>query len=122
VVYDYLCDSCNTPKTVQKKISESERAEYCPCGSQLRKLPAVFYHHGAAVENASYNPGLGQVVNNNKHAEQIAKRKGLVCIGDDSLDHIKPPKRKTIDWHDAIQEYRQTPRSDYNGKYGLKEG
>ena len=38
---------------------------------------------GTAVQNAEYNPGLGCVVKNKAHRDELAKRKGLVEVGND---------------------------------------
>lgn len=93
MVYDYECNHCGHSCVVEKPISRSSTSEQCTkCGENMHKLPSRFYHHGASVENAYFNHGLGCVVDNSRHAQQIAKSRGLVEIGNDSLESITPPQ------------------------------
>jgi hypothetical protein len=63
-----------------------ERNETCPrCGEfSIRAfMPERVYFSGQKVEHAEYNPGLGCVVKNKSHKEDLLKRKGLVEVGND---------------------------------------
>lgn len=43
---------------------------------------------GTAVQSPEYNPGLGQVVKNKRHREEIAKEKGLTEVGNEKTESI----------------------------------
>lgn len=65
-------------------MHDSGREELCPvCEIVLERVWTPTHIIGASVESAEYNPGLGEVVKNKKHRAELAKRKGLVEIGND---------------------------------------
>lgn len=86
-VYLYECPSCNTQQDVVKTMSEIDRTEVCKCGQSLdssaRKINFLGSFLYEKVEDAEYNQGLGCVTYGRKHRAEIAKRKGLVEIGND---------------------------------------
>lgn len=47
------------------------------------------------VEHAEYNPGLGCITKNSKHRAEIAKRKGLVEVGNEDVSNWR--KRSEMD-------------------------
>lgn len=78
-------------RTPVRDLPPIDRRAVCPtCGNESNDLifqkGIVFI--GAAVESPEYNPALGQVVKNSKHRAEIAKRRGLVEIGNESPDKI----------------------------------
>jgi putative FmdB family regulatory protein len=85
LTYEYLCPKCDLRFDVIKTVSEMNREEPCgQCGAPAeRQFTPRIHIHGAKVENAEYNPGLGCVVKNKRHREELCKRKGLVEIGND---------------------------------------
>lgn len=102
-VYRYECDDCQIINDIVKPMSESSREEKCDkCSTILRRIYTSFHVIGASVENAEYNPGLGCVVKNKKHREEIAKRKGLVEVGNDfgsgskMQKHYETQKKKEL--------------------------
>lgn len=71
---------------MQKSYKEIESEEFCPyCGAPAERIPfpKKVYLSGTKVENAEYNPGLGCVTKNKRDRDEIAKRKGLVAVGND---------------------------------------
>jgi hypothetical protein len=71
---------------VIKSVSEIDREERCEaCDSPAARqfVPSRVYFSGASVQDAEYNPGLGCVVKNKHERQEIAKRKGLVELGND---------------------------------------
>ena len=46
-------------------------------------VPSKLHITGAKVTHPEYNPGLGCVVKNKRHKEDLMKRKGLVEVGND---------------------------------------
>jgi putative FmdB family regulatory protein len=83
MVYVYDCRKCDADFDVIKPVTEMENNEFCPaCGSpgERRFVPSrVFF----SKTNAEYNPALGKVTKNAKHRAEVAKRMGLVEIGND---------------------------------------
>lgn len=64
----FACEKCQAPVDYnQSKVSAAK--DYLVIG--------------AKVQNAEYNPGLGQVVKSNRHKKDILKQKNLVEIGND---------------------------------------
>jgi hypothetical protein len=48
-----------------------------------RKFSPIVYFNNTSVENAEYNPGLGQVVKNRHHKKELCKKLGVQEVGND---------------------------------------
>ncbi len=86
MTYEYQCIKCDLTFDVAKSHKEMDTNEFCEqCGAPADrvKFPRNVYFSGTSVEHAEYNPGLGQVVKNKYHREELAKRKNLVEVGND---------------------------------------
>jgi putative FmdB family regulatory protein len=86
MTYEYHCEKCQDTFDVIKTVKEINENEFCPhCKSEgvRRFIPSRVFFSGTRVEHAEYNPGLGEVVRNKAHREELAKRKGLIEIGND---------------------------------------
>jgi putative FmdB family regulatory protein len=86
MTYEYRCVKCEYCFDVIKSVKDMDINEYCPrCESPSERQfkPSRLYLNGTSVENAEYNPGLGAVTKNRKHRKELAKRKGLVEVGND---------------------------------------
>jgi len=80
--YDYQCIKCEHEIEVIKSISEYDSREDCPkCNSEMQRLIKAGYFLNEKVEEATYNPGLGCVVKNRKHRNELAKQRGLIEVG-----------------------------------------
>jgi hypothetical protein len=68
-----------------KSVREMDNNEFCEsCGAPAeRQFTPRVHIKGAKVEHPEYNPALGCVVKNSKHRAELAKRKGLVEVGND---------------------------------------
>lgn len=88
--YEYMCDECELLMEVIKPMSESARAENCgTCGRQGRRLfSSKVQFAGTAVQHAEYNPAFGKVVNNKYHRGELAKKHGMVEVGNEKPDTI----------------------------------
>jgi predicted nucleic acid-binding Zn ribbon protein len=101
--FEFRCTPCNQtfeevqPMARQKRLTidqlrrEKKRTAKCPaCGivSSERIFSSSVYFVGAQVENAEYNPALGQVVKNSRHRKDLAKEKGLIEIGNEPPEKI----------------------------------
>lgn len=90
MIYPYQCRPCGHKFEVIKSVKHLDEPESCPsCKSAdtLRYI-ARTYFYGARVEDAEWNPGLGEIVKSSRHRAELAKRKGLVEVGNESLDNI----------------------------------
>jgi putative FmdB family regulatory protein len=86
MTYQYYCEKCDKKFDVIKSVREIDVNEFCPdCESPSERqfVPQHVYFSGTKVQHAEYNPGLGAVTKNKKHREELAKRKGLVEVGND---------------------------------------
>lgn len=86
-VYLYVCPKCEASQDVVKPMAEIDRIETCKCGESLDRSARRINFLGdflyEKVEEAEYNQGLGCVTYGRKHRAEIAKRRGLVEIGND---------------------------------------
>jgi len=66
--YEYVCDDCHEEFEVKKKMSESDRVEYCPhCTGMARRIfnPTHFtwgkgmWEWGDKIDGKKCEPGLG---------------------------------------------------------------
>lgn len=87
MTYEYQCVKCERIFDVIKPHTEMDVNEFChECGAPADRIKfprGKVYLSGTAVEHAEYNPGLGAVVKNKAHRAELAKRKGLVEVGND---------------------------------------
>lgn len=89
--YDYTCPKCKHGFAIIRGIydycdDQSASCSSCNhlCGKDDRdfsKIKPQFI--GTAVQEAEYNPGLGCIVKNNYHKDEIMKKKSLVEVGND---------------------------------------
>ena len=91
-LYEYLCHQCEAPFDVARPISAIYDPAVCPkCeatnGKAQRQLTRTHFY-GAAVEDASYDPGLGMVVKSSKHRKDEAKARGLIEIGNEKPEVV----------------------------------
>lgn len=85
MTYEYLCERCDRRFDVVKSVKEIDRSERCDSCEGIAKRQFSFRVHilGASVQHAEYNPAFGCVVKDKYHRAELAKRRGLVEIGND---------------------------------------
>ena len=69
-----------------KSYRDMEVNETCPkCGEYAIRqfVPSILHITGAKVTHAEFNPGLGCVVKNKRHKEDLMKQKNVVEVGND---------------------------------------
>ena len=111
MIYEYTCKDHGKFEII-KPMEDAAQPEYCPKCHQ--PLARVWFNrsgfHGEKVEHPEFNPGLGCVVRNRKHREEVARRKGLVEIGTESVDTIHKTAERDQEearnkrYDDAIKE------------------
>ena len=85
MIYDYLCKKCHKTTEVVKSMRDSGRIESCEvCQSDMERVYTPAHIVGAKVESPEFNPGLGCVVKDKYHRQELCKRKGLVEVGNES--------------------------------------
>lgn len=91
VIYPYECGACKHIFEVIKSVRDIDLEESCPqCGViSIRTIARSQAFYGANDwDTRHYNPALGMVVRSNKEAEKIAREKGMVEVGTESLEKI----------------------------------
>lgn len=84
MIYPYACDTCEVKTEIVKSMHDSSRIEKCStCNTVLRRIYTTFQTIGTSVQNAEFNHGLGCVVKNKYHREELAKQRGFVEVGND---------------------------------------
>jgi hypothetical protein len=88
--YSWVCTSHHW--LVTTSIAARLEPQTCPkCGEPGRKAPEMDAPNidktaAGSWNQQSYNPGLGCWTHSTKHAEQIAKSRGLEPIGNESVE------------------------------------
>ena len=98
MIYPYLCAlNCEHEFDVIKSVKDIETEEHCPkCGGicERRIAPSNLYAVGE-WDYTDFNHGLGCWTKGTKHAEKIAKSRGLEPVGNESVESLD--KRNTAD-------------------------
>lgn len=104
-IYPYLCEKCDVESDVIKSMHDSAREEQCKsCGNRLKRIYTPSQIIGASVQNAEFNLGLGCVTKNKRHREEIASRRGLVEVGNETPQTlhresvVKRAKEREKEW------------------------
>jgi putative FmdB family regulatory protein len=95
--YEYMCDDCDLGFEVIKSIKEYATTEACTaCGKAARRVFTCQIHFtGTKIEDAEFNPGLGQITKSKRHREDLAKRMGVEEIGNQDPDRTHDHFEKT---------------------------
>lgn len=116
--YEYICE-CGFEFEVTKPFGQYDCEELClKCGSvkTIRQMSRTHFYNANDWDKAQFNPGLGCVVKNKKHRDQLAKEKNLVEIGNESCDKICDSQDRKSD---AILE--EKTKASYDAlEYGIK--
>lgn len=87
--YEYDCEKCQLQYDIIKSIKVYDGKDQCPtCGNIGQRIfkPVLFYNTG--VQDAEFNIGLGKVTKNAKHREELAKKMGMIEIGNEKPEVI----------------------------------
>ena len=98
--YEFFCEPCNAIDEVVRPMSASGDPYACPeCGGKTAKhltLPQVITK---GLEIPYMHPAFGTVMTDSQ-AKAEAKRRGMIEVGNESLDTIEGPKRSSYDEKD----------------------
>ncbi len=88
--YEYFCEKCDKNFEVIKSIHEYKSPENCKqCGNEATKVFSRQVHFiGTKIEDAEFNPGLGCITKSKRHREELAKRKGLIELGNEKPETV----------------------------------
>lgn len=91
MIYPYQCQTCSHKFDVIKPHALLDERETCDqCGSQDTKRYLVPSRlNDIAAEDAYWSHALGQVVKDTRQARRLAKERGMIEIGNESLESIK---------------------------------
>lgn len=101
---------------VSTTVATRDEPSNCPkCGAPGTRqltLPSIDKTAAGGWNQQSFNPGLGCWTMSNKHAEQIAKSRGLEPIGDEPVeklhkhyDNARKEKRERVWADDRIKVF-----------------
>lgn len=92
MIYVYKCPSCSNQFEIVKSYKEIDKEETCPkCSSVSNRIivPGVSFYGEKDWDNQQWCSALGCYVKSNKHRRQIAKERGLVEVGNESLEKVE---------------------------------
>jgi putative FmdB family regulatory protein len=90
-IYDYLCEKCDLEFEVIKGMSEYDGLDKCTsCGNVGKRIFTYckFHFTGTKIEDAEFNPGLGQITKSKAHREELAKKLGVEEVGNENPDKL----------------------------------
>lgn len=92
MVYDYLCNECDTHVDVIKRVGEIDRKEKCPsCDTIMTRAfcPSKIHLSGTAVQEKKWQPALGRACTD-REMKAEAKAKGMIEVGNEKQErHLK---------------------------------
>lgn len=88
--YPYECPACQFEFEVVKPVADIDQQETClKCGAVSNRYIGRTHFYGASDwKGAEFDPSLGCVVRSNKHRRELAKRRGMVEIGNEKPETI----------------------------------
>lgn len=90
--YDYFCETCSLEFDVIKSIKEHKTPDFEKCTACGKSCPQVFscniHFVGEKIKDAYKCPALGEVIKSDKHRNEVAKRRGVIEIGNEKPDKI----------------------------------
>lgn len=111
MLYPYHCNKCGQDHDVVKSMHDSGRIEACPvCEVVMDRVYTVPYLSGTKVQDAEYNPAFGKVVKSKYERDELAKRRGMVEVGNDYGSSEKLQKKFERD----REEKREAAWDDHN--------
>lgn len=103
--YLYRCTRCGVKSEIVKSMHDSSREEICgECNITLDRVYTSFQILGAKVQDAEFNTGLGCVVKSTRHRKELAERRGLIEIGNETPETshreivVKREKEREKEW------------------------
>lgn len=90
--YGWRCKECGHEWDVFTTIAhrdDPETCSQCPgAGERTLSAPSIDKTAAGGWNQQSYNPGLGCWTKSTKHAEQIAKSRGLEPVGNEPAENL----------------------------------
>src|SRR5690242_10991509 len=96
--YEFRCTPCNAKFETVESITEYDGDGECPkCHkiSRDRVFSSNIQFLGAKVQDAEYNPAFGKVVKSKRERDELAKRHGLIEIGNEKVETIHKHAEQT---------------------------
>lgn len=119
-VYEWECQDCKKSFDLIRSFQEYNlpaSCDACQSFNTIRLISRFSFYGASGWDSASFNPGLGCITKNTKHAEQIAKERGLIPLGNESCEKtISSQERRA----EAILEETSKPAYDAL-EHGIKE-
>jgi putative FmdB family regulatory protein len=90
-IYDFFCEKCDLEAEIVQSIKDYDGNWTCTsCGNPGRRIYKYcsFHFTGTKIENAEFNPGLGKITKSKRHRDELAKKMGVIEVGNESPDKI----------------------------------
>jgi putative FmdB family regulatory protein len=99
MIYEFFCSKCNAIDEVIRAVVDVDEPVVCTeCDSRMTRhytAPAVVTK-GESIPY--YHPALGQIVKSDSDAQAIAKRNGLVEVGNENMQkYTQAPVREAYE-------------------------
>lgn len=111
MIYEYECPQCKKTFEFIRAMADHRKQEMCKdCGSSLIRIISRPTLSISKTDWPEYNPGLGEVVNNRRHRADLAKRRGLIEIGNENMNKIEKKlkrekaERKEREWNQITEQ------------------
>lgn len=90
-LYDYYCKKCDLEFEVINSMKDYNPKEKCQaCGEPAERIfkYCKFHFTGTKIEDAEFNVGLGQITKSKRHRDELAKKLGVVEVGNEKPESI----------------------------------
>lgn len=118
--YEYKCNDCGNHFDVIKSMKDYDNPAECQACHETntsRLISNTSFYGAGGWDSVSFNPGLGCITKNTKHAEKIARERNLIPVGNENCDKISASQDKKLD--DNISEIT---KPGYDAiEHGVKE-
>lgn len=99
MIYEFLCKKCNAIDEVIRHHLDLDEPVVCTeCNS---KMDRHYTAPNVKIQGESipyFHPAFGQVVNSDSHAQQLARERGLVEVGNEDIHkHTPAPRRQAYE-------------------------
>lgn len=89
--YRFVCNKCDVNFDIVESIKTYDGDGECPTCKNIsreRVYSSKVQFIGTSVQSPEYNPAFGQVVKNKQHRDELAKRNGLIEIGNEKPETV----------------------------------
>lgn len=107
MIYDFICEKCSLEFEVIRPMKDAHLPVNCvKCGKEASRIwSSKVQFLGTKIEDREFNVGLGKITKSKKHRDELAKRMGLVEVGNEKPSTIHREMdatlKKKTSWDDV---------------------